>query len=200
MEYSLYSLDSIRKESQHSNTLEVSEKNQKIIINGMFLNTDLSLLSLATDNGYRIFETYNFNLVSEVDEIQNMIGSLKIVIPFYQSNILILVGKDKNSTFSDTQLILWDDSKKKKVGVILLKEDIIVYDVKITKQAYFILLKNKILVFSVSGLKYLTTIYDIECCRGVNDKLVMTYFNPITILNKQLARNNQIKITKCNKV
>jgi hypothetical protein len=197
MEYSLYSL---KQASQASQILENSNKNVKLMINGIFLNSDSSLFSLATENGYRIFETYNFNLVSEVDEIQNMIGALKLVVPFYQSNILVFVGKDENSTFSNSQLILWDDSKKKKIGVILLKEKI--YDAKITKQAFFILLKNKILVFSVTGFKFLTTIYDIDCRQGLNENLVMTYISssPITILNLPLARNNQIKITKCKKI
>ena len=108
---------------------------QKIdyIINGMFLNQNNTLLSLATNKGYKIFESFNLKQVSEDDEIIELIGDLKIAIPFYESNLIHFVGSDKNLSFPSTQMIVWDDNKKKKLGLIFLKDKI--YSLKIQKEA-----------------------------------------------------------------
>lgn len=40
----------------------------KFNVYGMFLNQNNTLLSLATNNGYRIYETHTFKQINEVDE------------------------------------------------------------------------------------------------------------------------------------
>ena len=66
--------------SNISNISEEKGEEKTSKINGMFLNQNnvlkffiQTLIALATDKGYRIYETYNFILLSEVDDYQDFI-------------------------------------------------------------------------------------------------------------------------------
>jgi len=169
-------------------------RRRDIVINGMFLNQNNTLLSIATDKGYKIFESYNFLQVSEDDDYQDLVGSLKIVLPFYESHIVFFVGKEHNTTFLSSHLIVWDDIKKMKIGVIMLKENIL--DAYANKEAIYILVKNKILVFGLKNLNYVYTIRDVD-----HLKTVCLYLSrnstPVVIATIPSTRTNQLKITKC---
>jgi hypothetical protein len=168
-------------------------KKSKMKINGIFINQDNSLVSIATDKGYKIYESYNFLQVSEDDEFHDLIGPLKIAIPFYESHLVMIVGKDESSIFPHTHLVLWDDMKKLKIGVILLKEKII--DAQITKEAIFILLPNKIMIFNTRDLSYVYTIRDVDHVR--TGRVSISYnTNPLVCVNIPSTRSNQLKITK----
>ncbi len=92
----------------------IRNKKANNIINGMFLNENNTLISLATEKGYKIFESYNLKQVSQDDEIIELLGDLQIAIPFYESNLIIFIGTDNNLIFFSNQVVLWDDLKKKK--------------------------------------------------------------------------------------
>jgi hypothetical protein len=169
-------------------------KKSKMKINGIFINQDNSLVSIATDTGYKIYESYNFVQVSEDDEYQDLIGALKIAIPFYESHLVMIVGKDEDSVFPHSHVVLWDDMKKIKIGVILLKEKI--FDAQITKESIFILLSNKIMIFNTKDLSYVFTIKDVDHIR--TSRISISYnTNPIVCVNIPSTRSNQLKITKC---
>jgi hypothetical protein len=178
----------------NSATLMSTNRKSKIQVNGIFINQDNSLVSAATDKGYRIYESYNFVQVSEDDEIQDLIGPLKIAIPFYESHLVMFVGKDATSTFPHSQLVIWDDIKKMKIGVILLKEKII--DAQMTKEAIFIMVPNKILIFNAKDLSYIYTVRDVDHVKS--ERVSISYqTNPCILVNIPLTRANQLKITKC---
>jgi len=168
---------------------------ENIQCNGIFINQDSSLLSIATDKGFKIFETYNFIQISEEDEIQDLIGSLKIAIPFYESYLIMLVGKNENSIFAPNHLVIWNDIKKMKIGMIILNDKII--DAKIFKDLIYILIPQKILLFGTRNLNYIYTINDVDAIK-MNNLLISADSNPNVIINIPLSRSNQLKITKCN--
>lgn len=165
-------------------------------IHGMFFNQNNTLLSIATENGYKIYEAYNFIQVSEDDEIHSLIGPLKIALTFFESQLVFFVGHDNNTTFPPTQLVVWDDTRRKKVGVIMFNKDDKISDVKITKETIFVMIPNKIILFSIRDLKYIYTIHDVDHSRHkiyINDLT-----NPFLLLHTSYTRPYQLKITKCN--
>ena len=175
--------------------LENDNKESKAdyIINGMFLNQNNNLLSLATNKGYKIFESFNLKQVSEDHEIIELIGDLKIAIPFYESNLIYFVGSDLNQSFPSTQMVVWDDNKKKKLGIIILKDKI--YALKIQKEAIYIQVFNKILIFDLINLSYLFTITDVNCLSS-DHFVISSETNPIVLGYQPSTKMNQIKFIK----
>lgn len=71
-----------------------------------------------------------------------MQGPLKIVQLLYESNVILFVGAFDNLNFTEKQIIIWDDIKKRKIGVIMLNESVI--DIKVSKTAIFAVLSKKV--------------------------------------------------------
>ena len=189
-------IDQIRENDSFILSQQQENNKIKIQINGIFLNQNNSLLSVASKTGYKIFETYNFLQVSEDDDLQEVLGSLKIAIPFYDSQLIAFVGSDDNVTFPSTQFVIWDDIKKKKIGFIMLKNKENISDFKMTKQGIFIMIPNKILIFGLKNLNYIYSIDDINHIKS--HRILISYdTNPCVLLNIPSTRSNQIKISKC---
>lgn len=164
------------------------------IINGMYLNENNTLISLATNKGYKIFESYNLKQVSEDDEIIELLGDLQIAIPFYESNLVFFVGSDSNLNFPSNQVVIWDDIKRKKIGIIMLKEK--VYALKVHREAIYVQVSNKILAFELKNLKFLFTLMDVNCLSA--DKLLTSHeSNPLVLAYQPASRLYQLKIVKC---
>lgn len=79
-------------------------------------------------------------------------------MPFYLSELVMFNGNEENPAFPSTQLIVWDDSKKKKIGLIIMKEKII--DFRISKSLIYVILPKKILIFELSTLLYIGILED----------------------------------------
>ncbi len=60
----------------------------------------------------------------------------------YESNIILFVGTKENTNFPENQIIVWDEIKKRKLGVLMMKESVI--DLKVSKCAIFAVLRNKV--------------------------------------------------------
>ena len=56
--------------------------------------------------------------------------------------MILFVGTKENTNFPENQIIIWDDIKKRKTGVLMLKE--VVIDVKLSKTAIFAVLRKKV--------------------------------------------------------
>lgn len=176
-----------------SETTNYKFRKTDYIINGMFLNEDNTLISLATDKGYKIFESYNLKQVSEDDEIIELLGDLQIAIPFYESNLVFFVGSDSNLNFPSTQVVIWDDVKRKKIGIIMLKERI--YALKVHREAIYVQVFNKIIAFELKSLNYLFTLIDVNCLSS--DKLLTSHeSNPVVLAYQPASRLYQLKIAK----
>jgi hypothetical protein len=169
------------------------EINKHITINAMYINQNNTLLSLATTEGYEVYESYNFQKVSEESEIQELLGSIKIAIPYYESKLMILVGSDDNINLPSSQVIIWDDSAKKKLGVIIFKEKVV--NVCLSKEGIYIMIESKIIVFSMRELRYIIAINDIDTVRH---KMCISYnINPAVLVHSCSSKANQLKVVKC---
>jgi hypothetical protein len=169
------------------------ELNKHISINAMYINQNNTLLSLATSEGYKIYEAYNFLKVSEDSEIHELLGSIKIAIPYYESKVIVLVGSDENTNLPPRHVIIWDDSSKKKLAVIMFKEK--VTHVCLGKEAIYIMISGRILVYSFRDLKYIMSINDVQT---IGHRMCISYnINPAVLLHTSLTRPHQLKVTKC---
>lgn len=146
-----------------------------------------------TNDGYRLYETNNFTLVNDVDDYQNLIGNLKLAIPLFKSRIILFVGKEDNPSFPDTQLVVWDDMRRMKIGMIILKEKIINF--YLTKNAIFIMIKHKMLVFELVTLKYVCSFEDVDL--PINKMSISLMTNPIIMAYGSWSNKSIIKINKC---
>ena len=91
-------------------------------------------------------------------------------------------------------LILWDDLKKTKIGVITLTEKII--GVKLSKGFINIIVKDKCLIFSLKTLKHVYTFEDVNMA---NKDLFTVSFgsNPIVYAYSSVSNTIQLKVAKC---
>lgn len=65
-----------------------------------------------------------------------------MIYPLYESNIILFVGSPENLNFPNNQVIFWDENKKKKIGVIILKEPVL--GLRFSKEGIFVLVSNKV--------------------------------------------------------
>ena len=105
-----------------------------IQVNGIFTDFSKSLLSLATNKGFQI---YNINSLNKLSDSSNeKLGELNIAIPLYLSSIILVVGKNNNSIITNSQFILYDDKIKNQICVVSFKEKI--FSAKIIIEGIFI--------------------------------------------------------------
>lgn len=102
-------------------------------------------------------------------------------------------GHSDNDSFPDTQLILWDDFKKKKLGIVILKEKIV--DFRISKNLIYIMLPFKILMFELMTLQYIGILEDIDF--NMNKISFSLESNPNLVACGSWNNKSIIKINKC---
>lgn len=134
------------------------ELNSKITVNSVSFNIDRSLILLATSMGYRIYKNNSFELLNQIDDVQKeVLGPLKYIqLIGNDSEFVVFNGTEKNNLFPPNMLVIWDDYKKAKEGMIVLNANIIIF--KISKNILFILLNTKLLLFNLFDLKYIKTV------------------------------------------
>ena len=191
-----------------SNQLEVTVSsnelsnslNTKNQVNGIFTNINNTLLSLATNSGYRIYSMSSFTQLTETDDssdIMDMIGALKIAIPFYESEIILLVGKNQTSSIKDNQIVLWNDTKRTQLAMISFDNfNSVINATKITKECLFIALDNVIHLYEIKSLKQISTITDVM---SSNLSMAITYENNdtyTTLCDVQYSNKSNIKVNR----
>ena len=150
------------------------ENNSNLRFRFITTNNDHTLIMAATNKGYRVYNTSTYDLMSRVDDIQEMIiGDIEQAFVLSNSSVVIFRGTKNNSSFPRNQLVIWDDYLKRKIGLIILKQKIIEFSV--LKHILFILTPDKILIFNLHSLKFITKI---EKVPNTNKKVIY-YYNEI---------------------
>ena len=136
-------------------------------INGIFIDiSGKNVLCISKDNGYRILSIPNFEKITENNEL----GELKIVYPFYLSEILLLVGKNEFSKIRNNQLIIYNDKDKSILGKINFELEI--YSIKTIFNYIIINFKEQTIIYDILTLIKIKTI---------NNTLVNLYSTIINI-------------------
>lgn len=112
---------------------------------------------------------------------------------YYSSSIILFIGTEENLSFPPTQLVVWDDSKKFKLGLIILKQKII--DIRTTKNVLYLMVAHKILLYEMVTLNYICTLEDVDF--NIHKVSVSLIPNPTAIAYGSWSNTSVIKINKC---
>lgn len=166
-------------------------------VNGIFSNIDNSLISLATNHGYRIFSSSTFYEVSHNDPVTNQaIGSLKIAIPLYQSSIILLVGLNQSSPYTDNQLVLWNEEiKTQEASLTFNGVNKTIISSKIAKEGIFVAFSSEIKVFDIITLKHVLTIKDVYYSSNAIAMAVNSKDSLVTLIDICSSNKSNIKLT-----
>lgn len=129
-------------------------------INHFEYSQDKKLLIIATNNGYRIYETQTFSLISSLDSFQEMIGNISKASILYSSKLICFLPEDSNQFYNSKTIIFFDDSTRKNLGLINCKERI--FNFFLTRYLIFLIVWNKIYVFELKTLKFIFKINNID--------------------------------------
>ena len=104
-------------------------------------NQDTSCISIGTETGFKILNTYPFLDLYYRD----MKGGIGIVEMLYNTNILALVGGGKNPKYQPNELIIWDEEKGEESGRLKMNNNIL--NVKLKENRIYIVTNTKIYLF-----------------------------------------------------
>ena len=171
--------------------------NQNNKIYSLEFNQNFTLFSLATENGFKIYNTSQINENYE----KKLSGGIKKCELSYQSNYIALVGGGKTPIFSNKKVVIYNDA-----------EDVIeseykfmtpVLNVKLKKNLLFIVCEKTIYVFNTFtslNIDSFDTIYNKKGLIAVNgnpEKTIMAY--PIEFKGESNKGYVTIKNYKTNK-
>ena len=156
---------------------------KKVVVNHMSYDQEHSLFVLATSKGYRIFDSKTLVLLSKVDDFQDIIGDIMKAQTLYRSQLVFFVGTENNLCYVPSQLIIWNDVKKAKIGLLFLKDPI--FDFEVTKNLIFVFSTSKIYIFELKTFRYITKIENIN----MNSKLFSISKNDILAFNTYKKKN-----------
>ena len=129
-------------------------------INNIEFNSDKDLLIFSTNSGYRIYDSKTFTLLSNLNDKQLNLGSLKKASVFYSSYIICFLASDNNDIYQTNQIFFYSDYKNKIMSIINFQERVFIYF--LTKYLLFICLWKKILIFELTTLKCIYQIFNVD--------------------------------------
>ena len=178
-----------------------SIKNNEDYINYYNFNENGSCISIGTKNGFKIILCDPYDNYYE----SNFNNGIGIVEMYKSSNILALTGCEKDSKFSDNQLIIWDDNKKEIFKELRLISKIRI--VKIINDILFLVNDIKIYIFNFPELSFINylDIYSyknelISFC--VKSEIKLAYLKDKTniyIKHIKFDKKSKMKTLICNK-
>lgn len=132
--------------------MERATKKEKI--NNISFNQDYTCFSVATDSGFKIYNTSPMKPTVNRD----LEGSLYITSMLYRWNIVGLVGGGTSPKYSPNKLILWDDLQNKVTGELTFASKVKAF--KMRKDIIAVTLDEKVMVFNLSDLgKFVSNVY-----------------------------------------
>ena len=176
-----------------------------IKVNSIKYNNDYSLLTLGTSKGYRIFSTSNLTLCNKETEINNNFGDIMIAMVYYNSSLVFLLPSKNNETYSNNELIMFDDYFQIKLASFKDKNEEI-KNFFLSKNVIFIITLNKIIVIELFTFKIIEIIEKINFINKLIsfncfDYLCYTFFqNKKTVYIEKYENENYKIVSKINKV
>lgn len=160
-------------------------------------NQDFSLFSMATENGFKIYNTNNLYHQYE----KNLFGGLSKCELSYKSNYMALVGGGKMPIFNNKKVVIYNDAEDCIESEYKFATPVL--NVKLKKNLLFIVCEKKIFVFDIENSQNLDcfdTIINNKGLIAINgnpNKTIMAY--PIEFNNESPKGYVSIKNYKTNK-
>ena len=170
------------------------EKSNSII--NISFNQDNSCFSLATETGFKIYQTYPFKGPYE----RKMKGGIGNVQMLYKSNFLAMLGGGKAPIYNNNKVVIWDENKTKVISELKFITKII--NIKLKKDLLFVICEERIYLFNLNTYDIIDTIDTGKNLKGLIAINADPSFNIIAYpsikgLDNITIRNFKIKRNKC---
>lgn len=171
-------------------------------------NQDNSCFAIATENGFKIYQTYPFK--GPVERIMG--GGIGKIQMLYKSNFLALLGGGTIPKFNNNKVVIWDDYERKVISEIKFITPIL--NIKFNKDYLFVVCQKRIYIFDNKTYEIIETINTRDNNKGLiainsdPDSTIIAYpdkeinkdkekeVNKITIKNFNLKKDSETKITQ----
>ena len=115
-------------------------------------NQDNSCFSVATETGFKIYQTYPFKGPIE----RNMNGGIGAVEMIYKSNFLAMVGGGEAPLFNNNKVVIWDENKSRIISDLKFLTNVI--NIKLKKDLLFVVCEDRIYIFNLNTYDAIYTI------------------------------------------
>ena len=158
-----------------------------LIINNVNLSLDNSLLTLATNKGYQIYNSLTHKKISFYPKA----GALSFANTFYKSQLIFFIGTETNKVFQPTKFVIWDDSKKKKKGILELKT--LITNCFVSDNIIFLFTKETLLLFELTTLSYINSFTNLYYHKN-SKTYSITPLNAIAFITKDEISKVKIRL------
>lgn len=115
-------------------------------------NDDSSCFCVATDKGFRVYNTYPIKCKIKRD----IEGGIRIIDLLSRSNVFAFVGTGQNENYKQNSLIFWDENEAKVIYNISFLSEI--KNLKMKRTKIFLICENKIVVYTLGNYEKIDTI------------------------------------------
>ena len=115
-------------------------------------NQDNSCFSVATETGFKIYQTYPFKGPIE----RNMNGGIGAVEMIYKSNFLAMIGGGEAPLFNNNKVVIWDENKSRFISDLKFLTNVI--NIKLKKDLLFVVCEDRIYIFNLNTYDAIYTI------------------------------------------
>ena len=115
-------------------------------------NQDNSCFSVATETGFKIYQSYPFKGPIE----RNMNGGIGAVEMIYKSNFLAMIGGGEAPLFNNNKVVIWDENKSRIISDLKFLTNVI--NIKLKKDLLFVVCEDRIYIFNLNTYDAIYTI------------------------------------------
>lgn len=115
-------------------------------------NQDQDCFIVATETGFRIYNTYPFQEIFQ----RSFDAGIGIATMYFKSNFLAFVGGGYHPKYPDTKVMLWDECSTRYIGEFAFKS--CVKAVRLHNERIAIVLERKIYIYQLPNLKLLDVV------------------------------------------
>ena len=165
-------------------------------IENFSLNSDKKIITIIQKNKIKFFSTNNFKEFS--DNLGDKFNNIKICLPIYSSEYVLIVGNKENKIFKYNSIIIYNLENEEisaKININLEDEEEII-NLYLILENLFILTNDKIYYFDIVTLKLIYIFEDVKGNKNLvkisndNLKIVLCY---VSNLNPNVIKIIKIK-------
>ena len=136
-------------------------------------NQDNSCFSVATEKGFKIYQTYPFKGPIE----RNMNGGIGAVEMIYKSNFLAMIGGGEAPLFNNNKVVIWDENKSRIISDLKFLTNVI--NIKLKKDLLFVVCESRIYIFNLNTYD---TIYTIDTGKNLKGLIAINNDPTFTVM------------------
>ena len=158
-----------------------------VLVNSIRYNQDYSLLTLGTSKGYKIFLTSNLRKVHDDSEEINNLGDISIAMVYFKSSLVFFLPSRYNETFTNNELIIFDDFYQKKIATFKDKSEELI-NFFLSKNVVLMITLSRIIVVEIFTFKIIDIIDNVN---SMNKLMSYNFLDHLAYVKLRLKKNLQ---------